>query len=464
LVVAASAFFSSVLGVVSFDRFGVPVSSRFVELDTLYPGSRDTSGSVLQFPLSSSFVPFLEEVVQLPYPVSQLRGLLPSPSDIWAVERGLLSSSEVLSNAVSRAKQVVPFSSSSAVSSDVSFDVELALLYDALRLGFFDFVLSGAALRLLSSDVSVSVSDAGVSVDVSRLLPWFVSRSASWFGELFDAVPSLLAGSSGGIDSALSLTLAVDTFGSSKVFSLALPGPFSSPKSLEAAYDLARNLDVALYSLDISDQFESFSSEFESMLANPVLQSSLSEGFASVPSGVTVENFQARLRMLSVMGFSNHANALMIATGNKSELFTGYCTLYGDLAGAFAPLADLLKTDVFVLSFWRNALVSSGFVSGSVPIPEFVLSRPPSAELAPGQVDEEALLPYVDLDRAVAAFVVHRMSVSEVAALTGLSVEVVESLRNKLLSSEFKRVQAPPLVKVSAVSFGSDRLARVSQV
>jgi NAD+ synthase len=174
--------------------------------------------------------------------------------------------------------------------------------------------------------------------------------------------------------------------------------------------------------------------------------------------GLAAENVQARLRMVTLMALSNAEGQMLLTTGNKSEMSVGYATLYGDMAGGYSVLKDAYKTTVFALSRWRNRNKPEGALGpdGAV-MPERVITKPPTAELRPGQKDEDSLPPYSVLDRILEGLVDKEMSVKEVAAATGEDVALVADIESKLLKAEYKRRQAPPGVKIGNRNFGRDR-------
>jgi NAD+ synthase (glutamine-hydrolysing) len=253
-------------------------------------------------------------------------------------------------------------------------------------------------------------------------------------------------GLSGGIDSALVATLAVDALGPKNVTGLLMPSKYSSPHSLEDAEELASALGIEAYHLPIKMLHSTAAMTFKN-------------AFAKAPEGLTDENLQSRLRGLLVMAAANEMGALALSTGNKSELAVGYSTLYGDLCGALLPIGDLFKTEVYSLAHWMRE-------NGS-PIPLRTLEKAPSAELRPHQKDEDSLPPYETLDRMLKGLVVDGLDVDECYSLLaskGKEVPKAEIQRVKamVLSSEFKRFQAPPVLRMSPKAFGSGRYIPLS--
>ncbi|HEU5286548.1 MAG TPA: NAD(+) synthase, partial [Sphingomicrobium sp.] len=174
--------------------------------------------------------------------------------------------------------------------------------------------------------------------------------------------------------------------------------------------------------------------------------------------GVAAENIQARLRMVALMALSNANGHMLLTTGNKSEMSVGYATLYGDMAGGYSVLKDAYKTTVFALSRWRNRVRPDGVLGPDGPVmPARVISKAPTAELRPGQKDQDSLPPYSLLDRVLEGLVDKEMSVKEVALATGAEIALVADIETKLLRAEYKRRQAPPGVKIGSRNFGRDR-------
>ena len=246
---------------------------------------------------------------------------------------------------------------------------------------------------------------------------------------------SVALGLSGGIDSALVATLAVDAVGKENVYGVSLPSKYSSEHSLSDAKELARNLGIAYRVIEIE----------------PVVQSFIA---ATRLAGVAEENVQARVRGTLLMGISNQEGHLILATGNKSELAVGYSTLYGDAVGGFAPIKDIFKVDVWRLAKWRNDLAKS---RGEVaPIPESSITKEPSAELRPGQKDSDSLPDYQLLDRLLDIYVEKNGDAAEIIK-AGFEKSLVDRVITMVDRAEYKRRQYPPGTKVSAIAFGKDR-------
>jgi NAD+ synthetase len=251
-------------------------------------------------------------------------------------------------------------------------------------------------------------------------------------------------GLSGGIDSALVAALAVEALGKENVTGLGMPSPYSSTGSVSDARALAENLGIRFEILPIGTLFAD-------------AKTALAPVFGDRPEGVAEENLQARLRGLLVMGFSNKFGSLVLSTGNKSELAVGYCTLYGDMCGGLAPISDLPKMRVYALAHHLNAR------AGRPVIPVASLEKPPSAELRPGQTDQDSLPPYPVLDSILEGLVERNLSIAAAGRRSGASRALVERIARQLDVSEYKRRQAAPGLKVSAKAFGTGRRVPIAQ-
>lgn len=254
--------------------------------------------------------------------------------------------------------------------------------------------------------------------------------------------PSALVGLSGGIDSAVTTALAVEALGNRNVIGVAMPSPFTSRKSTELAEKLAGNLKIRLHTIPITDIYRSYLGEFGEHLP---------PGKASAERAR--ENIQARIRGNILMALSNRYGSLVLSTGNKSEMATGYCTLYGDMSGGLAVLSDLPKTGVYELAELINR-------EGEI-IPSETIKRPPSAELKPGQTDQDTLPPYPLLDRILFHYIEENLSPEEIVA-RGLDPEAVNWTVRAVNKNEYKRRQAPPGLKVTEKAFGSGRRMPIS--
>jgi NAD+ synthase len=256
--------------------------------------------------------------------------------------------------------------------------------------------------------------------------------------------PGVVLGLSGGIDSALTAAVAVDALGADCVRGVRLPSRFTSQSSLEDAMELAVALGLRLETLSIEP-------------AVSALEATLEKVFAGLPRDTTEENLQARVRGVLLMALSNKFGALLITTGNKSEMSVGYATLYGDMCGGYSVLKDIYKTEVYALARWRNEHVPEGGLGpGGRVIPESSLIKPPTAELRPNQTDQDTLPPYDILDAILNGLVEEELSVDQIAA-RGFCRSVVTRVQQLLYGAEYKRRQAPPGVKITRKSFGRDR-------
>jgi NAD+ synthase (glutamine-hydrolysing) len=252
--------------------------------------------------------------------------------------------------------------------------------------------------------------------------------------------PGVLLGLSGGIDSALVLAIAVDALGRDKVRAVMMPSPYTADISWIDARDMAARLGVRYDEISIVPQFESF-------------KAALAGEFQGLAEDTTEENIQARIRGVLLMALSNKFGSIVLTTGNKSEMATGYCTLYGDMAGGFAVIKDVLKTTVFRLARWRN--IHDPYGTGISPIPERIITRPPSAELRPDQTDQDSLPPYEVLDAILERYMENDQGVEEIIA-AGFERAVVERVARLLRINEYKRRQAPVGIRVTHRSFGKD--------
>lgn len=276
--------------------------------------------------------------------------------------------------------------------------------------------------------------------------------------------PGVVIGLSGGIDSALVATLAVRALGPERVLGLLMPGPYSSEHSVTDALELADRLAIKAAIAPITDVFAAGEAALSSALegGSRGARAGSAHGLLSADmpqrreGDVTEQNLQSRARGLTLMGVSNATGHLVLATGNKSELATGYCTLYGDMIGALAPLSDLFKTRVYAVARAINARAHNlGFARP--PIPEGTISKPPSAELAPNQTDQDTLPPYETLDALLTRMIEERMSPAQAAADAGLPAETALRVARMLRNAEYKRWQLPIGIKLSRAAFGFGR-------
>lgn len=246
---------------------------------------------------------------------------------------------------------------------------------------------------------------------------------------------SAVLGLSGGIDSALTAAIAVEALGAENVLGVAMPSPYSSPESIEDARQLAANLGCRFEIIPITDLFDQF-------------KASLSPLFSGLAEDLTEQNIQARIRGNLLMALSNKFGHILLTTGNKSEMAVGYCTLYGDMSGGLAVISDVPKQLVYELSYYVNR-------NGEI-IPERIIDKPPSAELKPGQLDQDDLPPYEVLDKILEMYLEQGMGISEIIA-TGFSESVVHDIVRRIRMNEYKRKQAPMGLKVTSKAFGCGR-------
>ncbi|WP_119287518.1 NAD+ synthase [Azohydromonas sediminis] len=255
--------------------------------------------------------------------------------------------------------------------------------------------------------------------------------------------PGAIIGLSGGIDSALVLAIAVDALGAARVRTVMMPSPYTAEISWLDAREMARRLGVHHDEIPIAPMFDAF-------------RTSLAPLFAGRAEDTTEENIQARIRGTLLMALSNKTGAIVLTTGNKSEMATGYCTLYGDMAGGFAVIKDVAKTLVYRLAEWKNRQPTVR-ADGSVGpvIPERIITRPPSAELKPNQTDQDSLPPYDVLDAILARYMEDDQSIDEIVA-AGFERTTVERVAHLIKVNEYKRRQAPVGIRITHRAFGRD--------
>lgn len=309
--------------------------------------------------------------------------------------------------------------------------------------------LAGRAISFEESlfDIAMTRADGGWQIEAT------VDRPHSLEADLWHALvlgvrdylgkngfPGALLGLSGGIDSALVLAIAVDALGKERVRAVMMPSPYTADISWIDARDMAARLGVRYDEIAIAPEFESF-------------RASLTPLFEGRPEDTTEENLQARIRGTLLMALSNKFGSIVLTTGNKSEMATGYCTLYGDMAGGFAVIKDVAKTMVFRLARWRNAHDPYG--TGANPIPERIITRPPSAELRPDQKDQDSLPEYEVLDAIIERYMENDRSPDQIVA-EGYPQADVDKVVRLIRINEYKRRQAPIGIRVTHRSFGKD--------
>ena len=297
-------------------------------------------------------------------------------------------------------------------------------------------------------DVLSTKDSAAVQLTGREVVP-----ESSWEEDLWHALvlgirdylgkngfPGAILGLSGGIDSALVLALAVDAIGADKIHAVMMPSPYTADISWIDARDMVKRLNVQYDEISIAPLFEGF-------------KTALADQFKGLAEDTTEENIQARVRGTLLMAMSNKTGAIVLTTGNKSEMATGYCTLYGDMAGGFAVIKDVVKTQVFRLAEWRNQ--NDPYGTGSCPIPERIITRPPSAELRADQKDQDSLPPYEVLDAIVQRYMENDEGISALEA-DGFERADVEKVTRLIKLNEYKRRQSPVGIRVTHRSFGKD--------
>ena len=312
-------------------------------------------------------------------------------------------------------------------------DGELAGRAESFKENLFyvDAVVEGTAVKLEAEIVAEKCLE-------SDLWDALVLGVRDYLGK--NGFSGALLGLSGGIDSALVLAIAVDALGADNVRTVMMPSPYTAEISWLDARDMATRMKVRYDEMSILPEFEAF-------------KTSLAGEFHGLKEDATEENIQARIRGVFLMALSNKFGALVLTTGNKSEMATGYCTLYGDMAGGFAVIKDLLKTTVFALARWRN--VNDPYDTGAAPIPERIINRPPSAELRADQTDQDSLPPYDVLDGILTRYVENDQSIASIVA-AGYDPAVVAHISRLVKINEYKRRQSPVGIRVTPRSFGKD--------
>ncbi len=298
-------------------------------------------------------------------------------------------------------------------------------------------------LLLVEVDPAGAVSGPLAPVPPPEAQAWqaLVSGVRDYVGK--NGFPGALIGLSGGIDSALVLAVAVDALGADRVRAVMMPSPYTADISWIDARDMAARLGVRYDEIPIGPMFDAFAA-------------ALAPQFAGLPADATEENIQARVRGTLLMALSNKTGSIVLTTGNKSEMATGYCTLYGDMAGGFAVIKDVAKTLVYKLARWRNeqASVRADGSTGPV-IPERIITRAPSAELRPDQTDQDSLPPYDVLDAILERYMEQDASIEQIVA-EGHARADVERVTRLIKVNEYKRRQAPVGIRITHRAFGRD--------
>jgi NAD+ synthase (glutamine-hydrolysing) len=341
-------------------------------------------------------------------------------------------------------------------------DVALPLLYSHLVGGQDEVVFDGASFALDAAGVLTArapcfeealwvldIDAGGVPRGACTPLPeieaqaWaaLVTGVRDYLGK--NGFPGAIIGLSGGIDSALVLAIAVDALGADKVRTVMMPSPYTADISWIDARDMAERLGVRYDEIAIAPMFDSF-------------LTALAPQFAGLAEDTTEENLQARIRGTLLMALSNKSGSIVLTTGNKSEMATGYCTLYGDMAGGFAVIKDVAKTLVYRLAEWKNRQPTRR-ADGSIGpvIPERIITRPPSAELRPDQTDQDSLPPYEVLDAILARYMEEDLGLEEIVA-AGHARADVERVTRLIKLNEYKRRQSPVGIRITHRAFGRD--------
>jgi len=316
-----------------------------------------------------------------------------------------------------------------------------------------------AAGELIAQLPSFCENEAIVDTDQTRVIEFRESKTpVDLFGALSLGVrdylrkcnfKSAVLGLSGGIDSAVVATIAVDALGAENVVSVSMPSQYSSRGSIDDARALARNLGIKFLEIPITNAFATFKAQFD-------------EIFAGRPEDVTEENMQPRLRAMTLMSLSNKFGHLLLTTGNKSELAVGYCTIYGDMAGGLAVISDVPKTMVYELARWINSDYASRAGRDREIIPRSTIEKPPSAELKPNQIDQDTLPPYDILDEILRLYVEENLSARDIIA-HGFDEKIVRWVQRRVDLNEYKREQAAPGLKVTSRAFGVGRRMPIAQ-
>jgi NAD+ synthase (glutamine-hydrolysing) len=334
-------------------------------------------------------------------------------------------------NLVGGQDEVVYDGGSILVNGDGSIAARAPAFVDALLWAEYD-----PAARTLSAEGWPVAADASLEATLYAAL---VRGTRDYIDK--NGFGGVLLGLSGGIDSALTLALAVDALGAQRVTAVMMPTRYTSQLSLDGARAQAGQLGVDYRVIDIEPTYQSFIE-------------ALTPAFAGKGADTTEENLQSRIRGAMLMALSNKHGRLLLATGNKSEMAVGYATLYGDMCGAYAPLKDVYKTVVYRLSRWRNAQAVRAGEAERIPLE--VIERPPSAELRDNQTDQDSLPPYGELDAILERFIEREQSQAEIVA-QGFHADMVRRVVRLVLLNEFKRRQSAPGPRVTTRAFGRER-------
>jgi NAD+ synthase (glutamine-hydrolysing) len=331
--------------------------------------------------------------------------------------------------------------------------LEMPLLYAHLAGGQDEVVFDGSSFALDANgevsargpmfDEALTIVEVTTSTARGEIAPEESIESQAWAALVVgvrdyvdkNGFPGVIIGLSGGIDSALVLAIAVDALGAERVRTVMMPSPYTADISWIDARDMAERLHVRYDEISIVPMFEDF-------------KKSLASEFAGRAEDATEENIQARIRGTLLMALSNKFGSIVLTTGNKSEMATGYCTLYGDMAGGFAVIKDVAKTLVYRLARWKNA-------QGAEVIPDRIITRPPSAELRPDQKDQDSLPPYEVLDGILQRYMEEDQGIDEIVA-AGFPAADVERVTRLIKINEYKRRQSPVGIRITHRAFGRD--------
>ncbi len=334
------------------------------------------------------------------------------------------------------------------------YETDLAIIYTNMVGGQDELVFDGASFvlnsegELMQQLPAFDVALAIVEFDDLQPMVTSITPQLSIEASVYNALklglqdyvrknrfPGVVLGLSGGIDSALTMAIAVDALGADNVQAVMMPSEFTANISVDDAAEMASLLGVKYSQIPIAALYESF-------------RTSLADEFKNLPFDTTEENLQARIRGMLLMAISNKFGSIVVTTGNKSEMAVGYCTLYGDMAGGFALLKDVPKTLVYRLCDYRNSL--------SRAIPQRIITRPPSAELRANQLDQDSLPPYEVLDGIIEAYVEDNLSAKDIITM-GYSPIEVNRVITLIDRNEYKRRQSPVGVRITHRGFGKDR-------
>jgi len=331
--------------------------------------------------------------------------------------------------------------------------LSMPLLYAHLEGGQDEVVFDGASFALDAAgavaarapmfEQALTIIEFAAGVPSGAIAPVLSLEAQAWAALVVgvrdyvgkNGFPGVIIGLSGGIDSALVLAIAVDALGADRVRTVMMPSPYTADISWIDAREMAQRLGVRYDEISIVPMFEAF-------------KAGLAEEFKGLAEDATEENIQARIRGTLLMALSNKFGSIVLTTGNKSEMATGYCTLYGDMAGGFAVIKDVAKTLVYRLAIWKNA-------QGFEAIPERIITRPPSAELRPDQTDQDSLPPYEVLDGILQRYMEGDQGLDEIVA-AGFAPADVERVTRLIKINEYKRRQSPVGIRITHRGFGRD--------